>query len=113
MKRKLLITSFIICLFILLSSCTSTKPSNDSYPYLTEVATGFVPNEEVAIDLAKIYFLAIYGESVQKYKKYEAKLVDGIWYVNGILEGEMIAGGCPYIKINKQDGRVLGIIHTK
>lgn len=47
-----------------------------------------------------------------KIKKYQAELHDDIWYVKGLLEERQI-GGCPYIKINKQDGKVLGIMYTK
>ena len=103
---------FFAVIFVITTSCVSTKPNIDSFPYLTEIESGFVPNEEVAISLAKIYFLTIYGETVKKIKQYEATLIDEVWYVNGILD-EGLAGGCPYIKINKKDGEVLGIIYTK
>lgn len=107
MKNRLMAV-FLILAF----SCVSAEKNKSVIPYLTEIEKGFVPNEDVAIELAKIYFTAIYGGTVMKIKKYQAELHDDIWYVKGLLEERQI-GGYPYIKINKQDGKVLGIMYTK
>jgi hypothetical protein len=79
---------------------------------LVERANGFVATKEMAIKLAEIYLIDIYGERVKTKFPLKAILKDEIWYVIGSLPTGY-DGGVPVIKISKLSGAVLGYIHFK
>jgi hypothetical protein len=74
---------------------------------------GLVPNKETAIKIAEAIWLPIYGKSIKKSKPFVAKLKDNeVWIVEGTLK-RGFSGGVPYIEINKADGKIIRVIHTK
>ena len=73
----------------------------------------FVPTAEVAIAIAVAVWGPIYGaEHIAKQKPYHAKLIDGVWWVSGSLKPGWL-GGVAEARIQKVDGRVLGVTHGK
>ena len=74
---------------------------------------GFVPDSVTAIRIAEAVWLPIYGNGIEQEKPFSARLRNGtVWVVNGFLPDGM-RGGTAYIEINKQDGRVLYVMHSK
>jgi hypothetical protein len=80
-----------------------TKPAN----------TGFVQDEQAAIEIAVRAWVPIYGkEQIEKEKTYQAELKHGVWTVTGSLpEGR--DGGVAIARISQTDGRVLETGHSK
>lgn len=73
---------------------------------------GFVPNENVAIAIAVAIWGPIYGaDQIAQEKPYHAKLVNGVWWVSGSLPRGWSVGGVAEARIQKVDGRILGVIH--
>jgi NTF2 fold immunity protein len=73
---------------------------------------GFVPNEKVAIAIAVAIWGPIYGAAqVAQEKPYHAKLVNGVWWVSGSLPRGWSVGGVAEARIQKVDGRILGVTH--
>ena len=73
---------------------------------------GFVPNEKVAIAIAVAIWGPIYGAGqIAREKPYYAKLVNGVWWVSGSLPRGWSVGGVAEARIQKLDGRILGVIH--
>lgn len=74
-----------------------------------------VPDEQSAISIAEAVWEPIYGKQIRKSKPYVACLKDGIWYVTGSPPKSIfpIAGGEPYIEIDRETGRILKVYHTK
>ncbi len=76
-------------------------------------AEGFVPTEDVAIVIAVAIWAPIYGvDRIAHEKPYHAKLISGVWWVSGSLPPGSL-GGVAEARIQKTDGRVLGVIHGK
>lgn len=74
---------------------------------------GFVPNGNVAIAIALAIWGPIYGaDQIAHEKPYHAKLINGVWWVSGSLPPGSL-GGVAEARIQKVDGRVLGVIHGK
>jgi hypothetical protein len=74
---------------------------------------GFIPNEGTAIKVAEAVWLPIYGDRIYKSKPFKAVLRDSaIWIVEGTLK-ENQKGGYPYIEIQKSDGKILKVTHSK
>jgi len=74
---------------------------------------GFVPNETSAIKIAEAVWLPIYGEKVYQNKPYKVKLEKGVWIIEGSLPSEFTQGGVPYIEIQKIDGKIIKLYHSK
>ena len=73
---------------------------------------GFVPNEKVAIAIAVAIWGPIYGAAqIARGKPYHAKLVNGVWWVSRSLPRGWSVGGVAEARIQKLDGRILGVIH--
>ncbi|CAN0491200.1 unnamed protein product, partial [Phaeothamnion confervicola] len=74
---------------------------------------GPVLTVEVAIRIAVAAWEPIYGASnIEKQKPYEAKLSDGIWYVQGSSPtGEV--GGVAKAAIAQQTGVILRVSHGR
>src|SRR5574344_1828665 len=70
---------------------------------IVETKNGFVATKELAIQLAEVYLINIYGEHIKKRFPLEAILKDEIWYITGTLP-EGYEGGVPIIKISKKTG---------
>lgn len=74
---------------------------------------GFVPDEITAVKIAEAVWLPIYGEKIYKSKPFIAKLLENeVWIVEGTLSKDMV-GGVPYIEIQKADGKILKVFHSK
>ena len=75
---------------------------------------GVIPNDSLAVEMAKIVLFPIYGRKNIEYQRpYQVTLVNNeLWYVKGSLP-EKAAGGTFCIMINKSDGKVRGIFHEK
>jgi len=72
----------------------------------------YVPDKKTAIKIAKAVWLTIYGKSINRRKPYTAYLNrDSVWVVKGHLK--ISHGGVPYAFIQKKDGKIIYIIHTK
>ena len=75
--------------------------------------SGFVPNERTAIAIAIAVWAPVYGEEmIAAEKPYHARLIDGVWHVDGSLPKEMV-GGVAHIEIVKDDGRIVDMWHSK
>jgi hypothetical protein len=76
---------------------------------------GFVPDKKTALKIAKAVWLPIYGRRKFLWTKYQVKLVNNVWYIEGLnmiylLFG--VSGGGPFIKIDKNTGTILDVSHT-
>jgi hypothetical protein len=110
MKRILFVAVFIFSFELLESQqlplppetvTTSCKPQN-----------GFVATSNVASKIAEAVWIEIYGLEVLKHKPYKIKLKNGIWIISGsISKGSL--GGVPYIEIQKKDGKIIKVSHSK
>jgi hypothetical protein len=100
MKKLVTILIIAISTIIIMSMQSSNQCKN------------LVPDEATAIKIAEAIWLPIYGEKIYDKKPFVAKLVDGkIWEVSGTLNTQK--GGVPYIEIQKEDCKILKVIHTK
>lgn len=75
---------------------------------------GILPNDSLAVEMAKIVLFPIYGKKeIEKHKPYQVKLINNeIWSIKGQLDNNH-EGGTFSILINKSDGKVLAISHSK
>jgi|GEM_PF-1230359 len=73
-----------------------------------------VPDEKTAEEVAKVILTLIYGKDIKKSKPFEVNFDSeyNAWVVSGTLKANM-AGGVPTIIIQKSDGKVLAVSHTK
>jgi hypothetical protein len=75
---------------------------------------GFVPNERIALKIAKIVWEPIYGlkHLIWHRYKYKIRLIDGnVWVIEGVSRWGGNGGG-PFIKIDKNKGTILEVTHT-
>lgn len=74
--------------------------------------TDVLPTLDVAFQVALPILQARYNKTFEDYdfKGYLAN--DSIWVIYGNLK-QHVEGGSPYIELNKNDGRVVEITHTK
>lgn len=75
---------------------------------------GEVPNSSKAKIVAETLWVKTYGEDIKRMRPYKV-LFDSnneVWLVQGTLPKNKL-GGVPNILIQKRDGRVLAIWHTK
>ena len=109
MKTRSLI--ILACLLTLSLSYGSTE-KHSATP-----AKGFVPDKETAITIAIAVWTPIYGKKqIEKQKPYRAKLIDGVWFVQGTLnhsKKEIKVGGVAMAEISKTDGRIIRVSHGK
>jgi len=72
---------------------------------------GFVPNQDVAIQIAEAVLAPIYGaESIAEQKPYKVDLTNNVWTVSGTLPHNM-RGGVFLIQLSKKDARIIRITH--
>lgn len=79
---------------------------------------GYVSNADIAVKIAEVIWLPIYGKGIYDEKPYAVSLVnDSIWVVKGSFpmrrNGNLVMGGTAYIEIQKKDGKILKVIHEK
>lgn len=76
-------------------------------------ANGVVPDPATAIAIAVAVWEPIYGKkNVAEQAPYRATLKDGRWTVTGTLPKERV-GGTATAVIDKMNGRIITIFHTK
>lgn len=74
---------------------------------------GYVPDAVTAIKIAEAVWIPIYGEETLKDEKpFTARLVNGVWIVQGTLPKGW-DGGTAYAEISKETGCVLNVTHFK
>jgi NTF2 fold immunity protein len=75
---------------------------------------GMVPDAETAISIAVAVWNPVYGKGhIENQRPFSAKLVGGVWSVNGSLPNGMRYGGVAEIDINQLDGKILRLSHGK
>ncbi|WDI37395.1 NTF2 fold immunity protein [Entomospira culicis] len=86
---------------------------------------GMVFSESLALAIAKIIWLDIYGKEVLEKMPYRllGKEISGesgkIWFIEGTLpevkrDGIILSsGGVPYLKVRQRDGAILGVFHDE
>lgn len=104
---KIILSILIIIIFsagLIFAQKKTVKPKQRDY----------VPNAETAIKIAEAVWLPIYGEKIYESKPFVAKLKDSsVWVVWGTLNPIYTAGGTPHMQIQKKDGKILKVTHTK
>ena len=82
--------------------------------FASDKVLGAVNTSDSAKEKAETVWIEIYGDSVKEDKPYKVYFDEQnqVWLVKGTLP-EMYFGGVPYILIQKSDGKVLAVWHTK
>lgn len=76
-------------------------------------AEGFVPDSKTAIRIALAILEPIYGKNlIRKEKPFKATLENDVWTVQGTLTSNQL-GGVAVVQINKNDGKILKVLHWK
>jgi hypothetical protein len=74
---------------------------------------GYVPDARTAVRVAEAVLVPIYGaKQINSEKPLSAKLDGDVWVVTGTLPSGMV-GGVAEVKISKQTGEIVGMIHGK
>jgi hypothetical protein len=119
MRKAIIIFFIFICFLDFCFAENEWSKEDDSdiqRKMIIKVSDGFVPDPETAIKIAEAVLSAIYGEKVLEKEPFIASLVQNgtVWLVQGTLPQKGIyGGGVPYIKISKETGEILGVVHTK
>lgn len=94
------------------SSDVTTHLESTNNNYIPE--QGFVPDEITAVKIAEAVLLPIYGETIYDNQPFKAKYIDTeeCWVVYGTLK-ENSLGGVPEIKIEKNNGTIIYVTHSK
>lgn len=101
-----------IWLFVLLIIFACCKPASVNQNKW-DLSDGYVPDSATAIKMAEIIFVRVYGEKVLEKKPFHAVLHDKTtWVIEGTLESG-IDGGVPHMEIQKADGRIINLYHSK
>ena len=80
---------------------------------------GYVPDAVTAVKIAEAVLIPVYGEQkIASERPFKAKLDGDVWTVDGTLycaDGkiDMCPGGTARVKLSKNDGRILSVIHYK
>jgi len=134
--------SVVICIFVLSLCCFASSRINiivnsfnlaDYEPYIAEYRIesprfkfekpfGPVDSARDAKQKAEIVWLEIYGEGVKKQRPYNVFFDDEnqVWLVNGSLKGGFfdplglnMLGGTAHILLQRADGEVLAVWHSR
>jgi hypothetical protein len=106
--KKIMKSLLIITIFVMGQIYACKQPLFPKH----KTSDGLVPNQETAIKIAEAIWLPIYGNEIYSRKPFIATLKsDSIWVVQGTLNRGK--GGVPYIEIQKNDCKILKVIHTK
>jgi hypothetical protein len=72
-----------------------------------------VPDEASAVRVAEKVLIPIYGrKQIESERPFTAKLHGNVWVVDGYLPPES-DGGVAEVKIDKRNGRIIGVTHGK
>ena len=79
---------------------------------------GFVPTSQVAAQIAEVVLVPIYGRAnIAGEKPFKIHLEGEVWIVQGMLpqptNSRITVGGVFTIKISRQTGEILDLIHTR
>jgi acetylornithine/succinyldiaminopimelate/putrescine aminotransferase len=83
---------------------------------------GFVPDSKTAVAVAEAVLIPVYGkEQIESERPYTATLKQDVWTIGGTLncfdtKGAKTTdclGGVAVVKISKNDGRILYMLHGK
>jgi hypothetical protein len=89
----------------------SSKDYSDFESYAPK--DGLIPTAELAFRIAEAVLVQIYGrEKIEKEKPFSINLENDVWIIEGHLDKELL-GGVAYMEIQKNDGKILKVIHTK
>ncbi len=73
---------------------------------------GFVPDESTAVKIAEAVAIAEYGEkTISKERPFRARLYGNIWLVIGTLHPEGAYGGTAVVKLSRDDGKIVFMMH--
>ncbi|TQK02551.1 NTF2 fold immunity protein [Herbaspirillum sp. SJZ107] len=76
-------------------------------------ANGFVPDPATAIAIAVAVWEPVYGKkNIAEEAPYQARLEKGHWIVTGTLPKGRV-GGTATVVIDKMNGRIITLYHTK
>ena len=75
---------------------------------------GMVPDASAATAIAYVIGVPVFGKKqMNDEQPFRADLKDGIWTVLGTLHCTSCDGGTLIVQINKSDGRILHLAHSK
>jgi hypothetical protein len=107
LKKRLFLSIGVTVLLLIIFAFMQPK-AYKSHPK----TDGYVPNEVTAIKIAEAIWFPIYGKEIYDYKPFKAELIGGkIWKVYGTVHTEK--GGSPIAEIQKNDCKVIKVIHEK
>ncbi len=128
MKKKYIYVGMITVIFVLVVTLLNFGLSNyDQFEefsvleyqtfikeFPSDKIIGEIPDAKTVKTRAEKIWNEIYGEDVKNSRPYKVYFDprNEIWLVTGTLPKYMV-GGVPYILIQKDDGKVLAIWHTK
>lgn len=74
---------------------------------------GFVSTADLAFQIAEPVLINLYGKDIiEDEKPFFINLENGIWMIKGTLKDDK-DGGVAYMEIDKRNGQILTVIHTK
>ncbi|HLC40880.1 MAG TPA: YbbC/YhhH family protein [Methylomirabilota bacterium] len=106
-------------IFASIALIAATNSTLAQGPHSYKPPGGYVPDAETATKIAVAVWEPIYGrEKIASQKPYKARLVGGVWIVEGSLPESpsgrvLVVGGVAIAEISKDDGRVLRVSHGK
>jgi hypothetical protein len=73
---------------------------------------GPVSDEAQAVAVAESVLNRVYGNDlISKELPLHGRLVDGVWSVEGTMQGEAHLGGTATLRMRQRDGKILSICH--
>ncbi len=99
----------LVAMLFVLCACHGKQDEDSSK--LWHISDGYVPDEAMAIDIAKLVGKRIYGKRILNEMPLKAILVKDVWIIDGTnLESD---GGVVHVEIQKADGKILIVTHGK
>ena len=117
--RTLKLVPYALALILIVSltisqECTAQQKTRGTWP-----TAGYVPDAVTAVKIAEAVLIPVYGElKIASERPFKAKLDANVWTVDGTLhcaDGkiETCPGGTARVRLSKNDGRILFMIHYK
>jgi hypothetical protein len=106
-RKQIIFFSSLVTILLIMGICKTAS----AYPNIPK--DGFVPDKMTAVKIAEAILIPIYGEEdVINHRPFTAELEKNIWIINGSLK-ENVVGGTPHVELQKSDGKILMVFHTK
>ena len=102
----------LLLLLLIVMSCLTSCNTPDRTATAWKPQDGYISNKASAEKVAETVWLNVYGSSIEDNKPFKVTLKGGVWIVEGSFHGSGL-GGVPYIEIQKNDGKILKVIHGK